>query len=93
MNYLSIIERYREHRGGIRELLASILSGIAAPELIGDSAGLRRAMQSLATHYPFADFLYTLDQSGIQTSDNVSSEVKLLCAQTISCLGLTLFFG
>ncbi|MEO7558497.1 MAG: PDC sensor domain-containing protein [Gammaproteobacteria bacterium] len=76
MNYLSIIERYREHREGIRELLASILSGVAAPELIGDAAGLRRAMQSLAAHYPFADLLYTLDQNGIQTSDNVSNEVK-----------------
>ncbi|MEO5702283.1 MAG: PDC sensor domain-containing protein [Gammaproteobacteria bacterium] len=76
MNYLSVIERYREHREGIRELLASILSGIAAPELVGDSTGLCRAMQSLATHYPFADLLYTLDQNGIQTSDNISSEVK-----------------
>lgn len=76
MNYLNIIERYREHREGIRELLASILSGIAAPGLIGDPAGLRRTMQSLAAHYPFADLLYTLDQNGIQTSANISNEVK-----------------
>jgi hypothetical protein len=76
MNYLNIIERYREHREGIQELLASILSGIAAPELIGDPAAMRRAMQSLAANYPFADLLYTLDQNGIQTSDNVSNEIK-----------------
>lgn len=76
MNYLNVIERYREHREGIWDLLASILSGTAAPELIGDSAGLRRAMQSLAAHYPFADLLYTLDRNGIQTSDNISSEIR-----------------
>ncbi|MCL4315593.1 MAG: PDC sensor domain-containing protein [Gammaproteobacteria bacterium] len=76
MNYLNVIERYREHREGIRELLASILSGTAAPELIGDSAAVSRAMQSLAAHYPFADLLYTLDRNGIQTSDNISSEIR-----------------
>lgn len=76
MNYLSVIERYREHREGIRELLASILNGIAAPALIGNHAGLRRAIQSLTVHYPFADLLYTLDQNGIQTSDNVSNDLR-----------------
>ncbi len=31
-------------------------------------------MQSLTAHYPFADLIYTLDQNGIQTSDNISNE-------------------
>ena len=74
MNYISVIERYREHRAGLQELLASILSGIAATELIGDPAGLRKTMQSLTAYYPFADLIYTLDQNGIQTSDNISNE-------------------
>ncbi len=74
MNYLSVIERYQEHHAGLQELLASILSGIAATELIGDPAGLRKTMQSLTAYYPFADLIYTLDQNGIQTSDNINNE-------------------
>ena len=44
LNYLSVIERYREHRAGLQDLLASILGGIATPELIGNSAALRETM-------------------------------------------------
>ena len=74
MNYLSVIERYREHRAGLQELLASILSGIATPDLIGNSAALRKTMHALTAYYPFADLIYTLDQNGVQTSDNISNE-------------------
>ena len=74
MNYLGVIERYREHRAGLQELLASILSGIATPELIGNSAALRKTMHALTAYYPFADLIYTLDQNGVQTSDNISNE-------------------
>ncbi len=76
MDYLSVIERYREHRAGLQELLSSILSGIAATELIGDPAGLRKTMRSLTAYYPFVDLIYTLDQNGIQTSDNISNKGK-----------------
>ena len=74
MNYLGVIERYREHRAGLQELLASILSGIATPELIGNSAALRNTMHTLTAYYPFADLIYTLDQNGVQTSDSISND-------------------
>ena len=77
MNYLNIIERYSEHRAGLQELLASILSGIASPKIIVDATGLNKTMQSLTAHYPFADLIYTLDQHGVQTSDNISGKDKL----------------
>ena len=74
MNYLGVIERYREHRAGLQELLASILSGIATPELIGNSVALRNTMRALTAYYSFADLIYTLDQNGVQTSDNISND-------------------
>ena len=82
VNYLSVIERYREHRTGLQQLLASILSGIATPELIGNSAALRKTMRALTAYYPFADLIYTLDQNGIQTSDNISNEKSPRNTQT-----------
>ncbi len=72
MDYLSVIERYREHRAGLQELLASILSGISATELIGDPAGLRKTMQSLTAHYPFADLIYTLQVNRTLLTPNIS---------------------
>ncbi len=85
MNYLNIIERYREHRAGLQELLATILSGISSPELLGDTAKLRQALKALSKHYPFATLVYTLDQNGIQTSENVNHSEKM--RQANSCLG------
>jgi len=77
MNYLNIIERYREHRTGLQELIATILGGISSPELLGDSAKLRQALNALSKHYPFATLIYTLDKNGIQTSENVNHSEKL----------------
>jgi len=85
MNYLNIIERYREHRSGLQELLATILGGISSPELLGDSDRLRQALNALSHHYPFATLIYTLDQHGIQTSENVNHSEKM--RQTNSSLG------
>ena len=85
MNYLNIIERYREHRAGLQELLATILGGISSPELLGDTAKLRHALNALSKHYPFATLIYTLDQNGIQTSENVNHSEKM--RQTNSYLG------
>lgn len=85
MNYLNIIERYREHRPGLQELLATILGGISSPELLSDSDKLRQALNALSHHYPFATLIYTLDQQGIQTSENVNLSEKM--RHTHSSLG------
>lgn len=76
MSYLSIIERYHDYRGAMRELLASILTGVSRAGLLSDGAALRAAMCDIAAHYPFVDLIYTLDEHGIQTSDNVACPLR-----------------
>jgi len=71
MSYLSTIERYHEYRDAIRELLASILTGISHDRLFREPAAQREAMCDIHRHYPFVELLYTLDASGIQTSENI----------------------
>mgnify|MGYP000858772245 FL=1 len=69
MSYLSVIERYHEYRTPIRELLKSIITGIADVDLIGNQDGQRQAMVSLCERYPFLKILYVIDEQGIQISE------------------------
>jgi hypothetical protein len=71
MSYLANIERYHEHRGAIRDLLASILTGIINEHLFTDPLALRRAISEIHKLYPFAEMIYTLDSKGIQSSANI----------------------
>ena len=64
LSYLSIIERYHEHRGAIRELLASIAVGVSDAPLLDDEAALRQAFDTLRNLYPFVERLYALDAQG-----------------------------
>lgn len=72
MSYLSTIERYHEYRSAIRELLASIMTGIDHPALFTSGEALKSAMCDINEYYPFVDLLYTLDPQGCQSSQNVS---------------------
>lgn len=76
MSYLSIIERYHLHRISLNEILASILTGIAEPKLLGSERELRSAIDRIVEHYPFADLIFTLDAQGEQTSQNISSATR-----------------
>ncbi|MES9971355.1 MAG: PDC sensor domain-containing protein [Candidatus Thiodiazotropha sp.] len=69
MSYLANIERYHEHRQAIRELLASILTGVINDQLFTDPAALQLAISEMGELYPFAEQLYTLDSRGVQSSD------------------------
>ena len=71
MSYLNTIERYHEYRVAIRELLGSILTGISHNRMFTEPTALREAMCDVARHYPFVSLLFTLDDRGIQTSDNI----------------------
>ena len=75
ISYLSTIDRYHECRAAIREMLASILTGIGQSALFKEPAAMREAMCHLAPRYPFVDLLYTVDEKGMQSSDNIA------CAQ------------
>ena len=72
MSYLSTIERYHEYHNAIRELLASILTGIDHPALFSDVSALNAAMCDVSEKYPFVELIYTLDKSGTQTSPNIA---------------------
>jgi len=69
MSYLSVIERYHEFRTPIRELLKSIVTGIADIDLIRDQEGQRQAMVSICERYPFVKVLYMLNDQGVQISE------------------------
>ncbi|MEW5755517.1 MAG: PDC sensor domain-containing protein [Pseudomonadota bacterium] len=81
MSYISAIERYHEYGDSIRELLASIVTGIARKRLLHDDAELSLILQSLIKHYPFIDMAFTLTPDGEQDSGNVMNaggRVKIL---------------
>lgn len=73
ISYISVIERYHEYRATLRELLASILTGVADRRLLEDEQQRQKAIRSIQEHYPFIDLLFTLDPAGIQTSDNLGA--------------------
>jgi len=74
MNYISVIERYHENSGTLRELLASIVTGIADQRLLHDDQRQIRAFKCIQEHYSFVNLFYTLDPSGIQTSQNIGGK-------------------
>lgn len=86
MSYLANIERYHEHRKAIRELLASILTGVINEQLFTDQATLRQAIAEIASLYPFVEQIFTIDSQGIQTSFN-ESEKKTESHETASSKG------
>jgi hypothetical protein len=72
-SYLNVIEQYHDNREAIRELMASMVTGIADARLLYDEEAQRRTLDCLNEQYPFVELLFALDESGVQTSDNVSS--------------------
>jgi hypothetical protein len=73
MSYISVIERFHEYKNALRELTASILTGIAEPDLLKSDLKLRETFHGIAEHYPFIALLYTLDVTGVQISSNIAS--------------------
>ncbi len=82
VSYLSTIDRYHECHSAIRELLASILTGIGRSALFSDAAAMREAMCQIATRYPFVDMLYTVDEQGVQSSENIVCSPKHAAARS-----------
>ena len=76
MSYLSVIERYHEYGNEIRELLASIATGVVGKHLCDDDNAMSEAIVSIAEHYPFVDHIYLLDENGIQLSPIIKKNGK-----------------
>jgi len=74
MSYLSVIERYHEFREPIRELLASIITGVADSALLHDQEAQRRVLVSVRERYAFVQILYVLDEHGVQISEFAAGE-------------------
>ncbi len=72
MNYLNAIERHHEFKGAIHELMASIVTGIFDHKIIKSEESLKDSMKWLQSNYPFVDLVYTLDATGVQTTNNVT---------------------
>jgi hypothetical protein len=71
-SYISIIERYHEHRSAIHELMASILNSLGEEHLLEDKSAQCQAMERLAEAYPFMELMFVLDERGVQISDNIT---------------------
>lgn len=76
MSYISVIERYHEYREILKELLASIVTGIADQRLLEDVSQQKKVIKCINEHYPFVNIFYTLDPSGVQISDNLGGNNK-----------------
>lgn len=69
MSYLAVIERYHEYEKPIRELLGSIITGVADSSLMQDQERQRETLISVRERYPFVQILYVLDEQGMQVSE------------------------
>ncbi|MGB9669844.1 MAG: PDC sensor domain-containing protein [Halothiobacillaceae bacterium] len=69
ISYLGVIERYHEYEKLIKELLASIITGIADESLMLDQEKQRQALISVRERYPFVQVLYVLNDQGVQISE------------------------
>lgn len=76
MSYISVIERYHEYREAIRELLASIVTGVGDNRLCTEEGALADAIVAIAEHYPFVDHIYLLDNEGKQISPIIKKNGK-----------------
>ncbi|HIP68869.1 MAG TPA: general glycosylation pathway protein [Chromatiales bacterium] len=76
MSYISVIERYHEYREAIRELLASIVTGVGDKRLCAEENVLADAIISITGHYPFVEHIYLLDETGKQISPIINKDGK-----------------
>ena len=76
MNYMSVIERYHEHKSAIHELMASIFAGAFDKNFFNDELLLKHSLKWITKHYPFVELMFTLDSQGVQTSKNISNNIS-----------------
>ncbi|MFT5760028.1 MAG: hypothetical protein ACI9LM_004812 [Alteromonadaceae bacterium] len=76
MNYMSVIERYHEHKSAIHELMASIFAGAFDKKLFNDELLFKHSLKRVSRHYPFVELMFTLDDDGVQTSKNISNNIS-----------------
>lgn len=71
VSFLSTLERYHEHREAIRDLLASIIQGVASAALVTNAEARHKVIRCLSERYPFVELLYALNPDGIQVGENL----------------------
>jgi len=70
MSYLSVIESYHEYKAVVHDLVSSILTGVSVPDLFEQNGAEADVLRDISAHYPFVELLYTLDNQGVQISEN-----------------------
>ena len=70
MSYLSVIESYHDNKAVVHDLVSSILTGISVPDLFLQVGAEADVLRDISVHYPFVELLYTLDDKGVQISEN-----------------------
>jgi len=73
MSYISVIESYRDYKSVIHDLVESILAGVAQERLFRNDGEVLNTLKNINSHYPFVELLYTLNDKGVQTSENAIS--------------------
>lgn len=76
MNYINVIERYHQYHDAIHELMASIVTGVMDATLFKDEKNLVQAMEGMHQNYPFVELLFTMDENGRQTSQNITQKPR-----------------
>lgn len=76
MSYLSSLDNYHDYRSAIRELLASLLTGIDPELLLDDEKLMHDTLCHIGEHYPFVDLIYTLNGQGRQLSRSIGCRQK-----------------
>lgn len=69
-SYVNVIERYHDYQAMIREMLGSMLIGLADVKLFESNDKTLETLDEMFKHYPFLDIVYTLDKEGIQNGPN-----------------------
>ncbi len=69
-SYVNVIERYHDYQAMIREMLRSMLIGLADTKLFENPEKILEILDEMFKHYPFLDIVYTLDKEGIQSGPN-----------------------
>ncbi len=70
MSYLSVVESYNDYKTVVHDLISSILTGVDVPELLDQNSAGENVLRDIDANYPFVELLYTLNEKGIQTSEN-----------------------
>ena len=74
MIHLNTIQRYRDYRSDIQDLLSSTINSLAEEwRLDADSATRHESLKEVCQHFPFIGAVYALNEQGRQQGETFIS--------------------